>query len=209
MNSNLISQSRQALLVALITGLVLMTGCSTVSKVTTTQLESPGELAVDPANKDARIFRNRQPLQAFRAVRFEPVRYTGGADDINAAEQAELVARLTESLRKTLGEEIVFSISGDLAVRATIVKADKANPTANVFSTLILGAPVNLGGVVVELEAVSVRSGERVAAARYVEAGRPWHLKSSFSALTQAQQGLDRAATRFTELLAGTPASSQ
>lgn len=204
MNSKLVSQSRPALFGAFLLGLVLVTGCSTVSKVTTTQLQSPDELAVDPADKAARIYRNAQPLQAFGAVRLEPVRYTGEAEDLNATEQTELVNRLTESLRKALGDVAGFSDAGDLLVRATIVKADKANPTANVFSTLILGAPVNLGGVIVELEAVSVRTGERVAAARYVEAGRPWHLKSSFSPLTQAELGLDRSASRFTALLTGT-----
>jgi hypothetical protein len=42
----------------------------------------------------------------------------------------------------------------------------------------------------------------RIAAARYVEAGRPWQFSANFSAIGHALKGAEKAAERFGKLLA-------
>lgn len=190
-------------LVLLVGALTLATaGCSSVSKVQTVTLPNAEQLASDAANPNARVFRGPQARANFQQVEIAPITFAE-EPELAAEQKNELTQRLASALVEATKATAGSPAGGDrIVVVAKILAVDLANPGTNVFTAAILGAPVDMGGLVVEIEARSVATGERIAAARYVEAGKPWHFKANFSALGHALRAADRVAEQFGRLLA-------
>jgi len=77
----------------------------------------------------------------------------------------KLKERLAESLRAATAN-LKRGAGEDLVITATVLNATLGNPGANVPAAALLGLGVDMGGVIVELEARGAVSGERIAAAR-------------------------------------------
>jgi hypothetical protein len=200
-DSTLAPVPNRGLYLAALASLLLAAGCSSLPRDTATQLKDSAQLAADPTNEHARTFRAPTPLAPLGAVRVEPVMLAESAGELSPEQRVKLTARLAEALQKATakrnagaGEEVVIT--------AQIVSVALGNTGANVASAALLGLGVDLGGVIVELEAHGAKSGVRIAAARYVEAGRPWQFSANFSAIGHALKGAEKAAERFGELLA-------
>jgi hypothetical protein len=185
--------------------LLLAAGCSTLPQNQNTQLRDPVQLAADPANENIRTFRAAAPLATFGGVRVEPVAFAATPGELTPEQRTKLGERLATALRKEIaGAMPAGGAAGgeDLVITSTIVAVEVASTGANVAGFALLGLGLDMGGVIIELEARGARSGERIAAARYVEAGRPWQVKANFSAIGHALTGTEKAAERFARLLA-------
>lgn len=88
-----------------------------------------------------------------------------------------------------------------LRLRATIAGIEKANPAVNAISTVLLLAPVSRGGLTVEMEALDVATGQRVAAMAYQGKAGLKDATRAFSSMGHASAEADRAAKRFAELI--------
>jgi len=185
--------------------LLLAPGCSSLPQNQSSLLRDPEQLAQDPANRNFRTFRASAPLAAFGGVRVEPVAFATMPVELAEDQRHKLSERLATALRREVAATLPEGRAAnhqDLVITSTVVAIELASTGANVAGFALLGLGLDMGGVIIELEARSATSGERIAAARYVEAGRPWHVKANFSAIGHALTGTDKAAARFAQLLA-------
>jgi len=186
---------------ALAAVLLLAAGCSSLPQSASTQLKDDSQLVADPKNENARSFRAAAPLERFGAIRVEPVVIAPTAGELTAEQSTKLKERLAESLRAATAN-LKRGAGEDLVITATVLNATLGNPGANVPAAALLGLGVDMGGVIVELEARGAVTGERIAAARYFEAGKPWQFTANFSSIGHALKGAEKAAERFAQLLA-------
>lgn len=201
-NDSVSSTPARGLLVAALAAVMLLaSGCSSLPTSMVTQFKDESQLAADPKNENARTYRASRSLADVGAIRVEPVVISATAGKLTGEQRIKLRERLRERLKLATVNHKRAS-GEDLVITATVVAVGLGNPAANVTSAALLGVGVDLGGVIVELEARGAISGERIAAARYIEKGKPWQLTANFSGIGHALNGVDKAAVRFGQLLA-------
>ncbi len=95
-----------------------------------------------------------------------------------------------------------------ITVRANINAVELSNPALNVVSTLLLLVPVSRGSMSVEMEALTVKDGQRdsqrVAAMAFSGSAGVNNVGSAFSGIGHAKLQADIAATKFVALVTGT-----
>jgi hypothetical protein len=180
--------------------LSLAAGCSSLPQSAGTQLKDETQLAADPANENVRSYRAETSLASFGIVRVEPTVILPTAGALTPEHRSKLDERLTAALRKAATKRQPGP-GEDVVITATVVAVAVGNPGANVPAMALLGLGVDMGGLIVELEARGATTGRRIAAAHYREAGKPWQFTANFSAVGHALKGADKAAERFGQLL--------
>lgn len=129
---------------------------------------------------------------------------------IEAAEIEELRADLRRSLELAAANPAVApdpagpACARPLRVRAAITQVVLPSPTLNVITTALLFIPLDRGGAAVEIEAIDVESGHRVAALASAGNGTLADFRGHYSRLAHAELAFKRAAQEFRSLLDGT-----
>lgn len=191
-------------ILAILAAALLAGGCSSLPQNGKTQLHDSAQLSVDPENKNLRAFRGAAPLSAFGRSRIEPVSFAADLTGLTPEQREKLAERLASALRERVAEAMpAGDASGrnELVVTSTIVAVETSSTAANVTGFALFGLGLDMGGTIVEFEAHDALTGERIAAARYVEAGRPWQVGANFSAIGHALAGVEKASSRFAALL--------
>jgi hypothetical protein len=183
-----------------------MSACSTVEKHHANYLSSTAQLQPEPGDSRAQVWRSPDDVRQFSSVKVARMDYVSTDPGISEEEKRALLDRLQDSLGKKFAE---WPTNGrgsgrHLEIRGAVTAVDKANVPVNVLAEAVLNFPVEMGGVAVELEAISRPDGKRVAAGRYVIPGRPWQVFRSLTQLGQARHGLDVASDKFFALVSGT-----
>jgi len=128
---------------------------------------------------------------------------------IEAAEIEELRADLRRSLELAAAPPAVApdpSVAGNprtLRVRAAITQVALPSPALNVITTALLFIPLDRGGAAVEIEAIDVETGRRVAALASAGNGTLADFRGHYSRLAHAELAFQRAAQEFRTLLDG------
>lgn len=182
--------------------LLLAAGCSSLPQGSRTQLKDEAQLAVDPANENSRRYRDDTALASLGSVRVEAPLILPTAGELTPEQRTTLEDRLTAALRKFATNRSAGT-GEDVVISATVITVAAGNPGANVPAMALLGFGVDMGGLIVELEARGATTGRRIAAAQFRETGKPWQVAANFSAIGHALTGADKAAERFGQLLAG------
>jgi len=89
-------------------------------------------------------------------------------------------------------------------VRAAITQVALPSPALNAITTALLFIPVDRGGAAVEIEAIDVETGRRVAALASAGTGTLVDFRGHYSRLGHAELALQRAAQEFRSLVDGT-----
>lgn len=188
---------------------LLIGGCSSVGAPQHSDtLSAYDQLAVQPDGvrswRLAGAPHYRQVCVAAEQIAF------GAAVALDASEQQALRDALRTALGARLAEAGMKVSSATpcnegLKLRSTITATQRTSPGVNVLTTVLLLAPLSRGGLSVELEALDVEGGQRVAAMAFTGRAGIEDLATAFSALGHARAQLDMAATRFAALVAGAP----
>jgi hypothetical protein len=90
-----------------------------------------------------------------------------------------------------------------VTVRANITAVELANPAINLASTLLLLMPVSRGSMSVEMEALTAKDSQRVAAMAFSGTAGVNNIGSAFNGVGHAKLQADIAATKFVALVTG------
>jgi len=183
---------------------LLMSACSTVGKSRVPYLSNTDQLQESLDDSRAMVWRSPVPLESFGGYKIEPMQFVAKNSAISEEEQLALKERLMSALNERFAALKLHKVSSKqptLIVRGAVTAVEKANVPINVIAEAVLNFPVDMGGVAIDLEAVSSKKRERVAAGQYIVPGRPWQLFRSLTELGQARHGMDVAAENFYSLV--------
>jgi hypothetical protein len=183
---------------------LVMSSCSTVGKSRVPYLSNTDQLQKSPDESRAMVWRSPVPIESFGGFKIEPMQFVAKNSAISEEEQLALKERLMSALNERFAALKLNKTSSKqptLIVRGAVTAVEKANVPINIIAEAVLNFPVDMGGVAIDLEAVSSKKGERVAAGQYVVPGRPWQLFRSLTELGQARHGMDVAAENFYSLV--------
>jgi hypothetical protein len=194
---------------ALVASLVAA-GCATVQP---TQSGFIQPTATQPASAGGQALRYRsdEPV-AWARWEIDDVQWLVQDPDarIDAAEIEALRADLRRSLELAAATPAVASdptaggVPRTLRIRAAITQVALPSPTLNVITTALLFIPLDRGGAAVEIEAIDVETGRRVAALASAGTGTLADFRGHYSRLAHAELAFQRAAQEFRSLLDGT-----
>lgn len=122
---------------------------------------------------------------------------------LKPGEIERLRAVLKRSIERSAREPAGSDLPRTLRIRAAITDVAVPSPALNTVTTVLLLMPLDRGGVAVEIEAIDVASGQRVAALATAGNGTLRQFKGHFSRLAHAERALERAARDFRKLLDG------
>ena len=182
---------------------LFMSSCSSIDKDRTTYLNGTAQFQPAPNDKHAKVWKDSQPAPSIASVTVAPVKFLAPPQGLTDEQKQILSQRLQEDLQKRFATAGQPGGRSHVEIRAAITGADKSNVWVNVLADAVLNFPVSMGGVAVELEAVSMPGGKRIAAGQYIIPGRPWDLFSSLTQTGQAKGGLDKASDEFYTLVTG------
>jgi len=116
--------------------------------------------------------------------------------------------QIVEAIRGTAAGKAHLdpSVAGNprtLRVRAAITQVALPSPALNVITTALLFIPLDRGGAAVEIEAIDVETGRRVAALASAGNGTLADFRGHYSRLAHAELAFQRAAQEFRTLLDG------
>jgi len=121
--------------------------------------------------------------------------------DIDEEERRTLLRHLRDDLLESVRTLPQAPLGRPAVLRAAITRVETVSPSLNAVSALLLFAPLDRGGAVVEIEALDSDSGEQLAALRLGYFTPLSEMKVRFSKLAPAQLALRKAATDFGVLL--------
>ncbi len=197
--------SSRLLCLAFVTFITSLTACSTVGKNHVSYLKDKTSLKRDAKDKRALVWRSPEKVSARSSFDLANIQWMAPNPDIKPKEQAVLIKRLNTALTRQFGSKGTLNPAGSapVEIRAAITGVVKANVPVNLLASAVINFPVIMGGVAVDMEAVSQPDGHRLAAAQYVIPGRPWQMWNSLTKLGQARSGLDLVAGKFYTLVTG------
>lgn len=175
--------------------------CSTVMTMPQTDfLSSYAALTPDPDTGSA---------GSRSAMVIDPARVTIGdiewrADagaGIDEEERRTLLGHLGDDLLERVRTLPQAPLGRPAVLRAAITRVETVSPSLNAVSALLLFAPLDRGGAVVEIEALDSDTGKQLAALRQGYFTPLSQMKVRFSKLAPAQLALSKAATDFGVLL--------
>lgn len=138
-------------------------------------------------------------------VHIEPVRFISDESGraLPDAERKALCSVLEEALTKEFAglAPTDQQISRSLRINAAITGVDRSRPLLNLFTALAIFVPMDNGGVSVEIEAIEVDSGRRIAALSGARNGSLFALSGYFKRYGHAEAGLKQLAQEFHRLL--------
>ncbi len=190
----------------------MASSCSTVGKNRTPFLTNTALLEKSADDARAYVWRSPKPIESFGAIKIESMQFVAKNDAISQEEQTALKERLMSALTERFAALHLTQKSSrqpTLVVRGAITAVEKANVPINIIAEAVLNFPIDMGGVAIDLEAVTNPKGTRVAAGQYIVPGRPWQLFRSLTELGQARHGMDVAADNFYTLVTGKKPSAE
>ena len=203
-------QVRRALSSIVLAASLAAAGCATVQP-TQSGFIAPTAAAARPADGQQLRYRTEGPV-AWTRWEIDEVQWlvpdTEGR--ITATEIEALRAGLHRSLELAAampsGTPAPSIADGPrtLRVRAAITEVALPSPALNVITTALLFLPLDRGGAAVEIEAVDVATGQRVAALASAGNGTLADFRGHYSRLAHAKLAFERAAQAFRSLLDGT-----
>jgi hypothetical protein len=190
-----------------VTALVIsLTACSTVGKNHVSYLKDTGMLKPEVKDKRALVWRTPEAVSPRSSFAITNLQWAATNAEILPAERSVLINRLSSALTTQFashGGQVNGRGPARVEIRGAITGVSKANVPLNVLASLVLNFPVIMGGIAVELEAVSKPDGKPLASAQYIIPGRPWQMVNSLTKLGQARSGLDLVAAKFYTLVTG------
>jgi hypothetical protein len=194
--------------------LMLVSGCASVGAPPQSNTLSAFEQLSIQAD-GSRAWRDDKAGR-YDTVRIEAARIVFGPDvQIDGERREELRLALSSALAQRFASAGLQVAKGAkpadgrhaIAVRATITAVDLTSPALNVVTTLLLLAPLSRGGLTIEMEAVDVGSGQRVAALAFAGKAGLENIASAYSSTGHARLQVNEGAKRFVALFAGNPTS--
>ncbi len=161
------------------------------------------QLSVQPDG--TRSWRNNAAARV-NAVRIDSQAIAFASDiQINDEQRQELRQALSEALTKQFTEAGIRVIAtpdaGAITVRANITAVELSNPALNVVSSIFLLVPLSRGSMAVEIEALTAKDNQRVAALAFSGTAGVNNIGSAFSGVGHAKLQADIAATKFVALV--------
>jgi hypothetical protein len=184
-------------------------GCATVQP-TQSGFIAPMAAEARPAGGQPLRYRSDGPLTGAR-WEIDDVQWRVADPDarIEPAEIEALRAGLHRSLEVAAAKPSGApdpSVAGNprtLRIRAAITEVALPSPALNVITTALLFIPLDRGGAAVEIEAIDVATGQRVAALASAGNGTLADFRGHYSRLAHAELAFQRAAEEFRSLLDG------
>ncbi len=204
------SCARLALPSAVLVASLIAAGCATVQPTQSGFIQPTAAQPQQTVGQELR-YRSQEPV-AWTRWEIDDVRWLVQDPDvrIEAAEIEELRAGLRRSLELAATPPAIAtgpSAAGSprtLRVRAAITQVALPSPALNVITTAVLFIPLDRGGAAVEIEAIDVETGQRVAALSSAGNGTLADFRGHYSRLAHAGLAFQRAAQEFRSLLDGT-----
>ena len=204
------SRTRPSLPSAVLLASFIATGCATVQP---TQSGFIQPAAAQPRQAIGHELRYRSDESiAWTRWEIDEVQWLVQDPDarIEAAEIEALRAELRRSLELAAAAPAIASdrsaagVPRTLRIRAAITRVALPSPALNVITTALLFIPLDRGGAAVEIEAIDVATGRRVAALAFSGNGTLADFRGYYSRLGHAELAFQRAAQEFRSLLDGT-----
>ena len=198
------SRTGLALPSAVLLASCIAAGCATVQPTQSGFIQPTAAQPRQTAGQELR-FRSEVPV-AWTRWEIEDVQWLVQDPNvrIEAAEIEELRADLRRSLELAATMPSVAGNPRTLRVRAAITQVALPSPALNVLTTALLFIPLDRGGAAVEIEAIDVETGRRVAALASAGNGTLADFRGHYSRLAHAELAFQRAAQEFRTLLDGT-----
>ncbi len=112
-----------------------------------------------------------------------------------------LVKQFSEAGVRVVDSTFVSSETNVVTVRANITAVELASPTLNVVTTLLLFMPVSRGSISLEIEALSAKDNQRIAAIAFSGIAGVSDFGSAFDGVGHAKLQANIAATKFVALV--------
>jgi hypothetical protein len=189
-----------------------VSGCASVgAPERSSTLSAFEQLSVQPDG--TRSWRNPAAAKV-SAVRIDPqaIVFASGIR-INDEQRQALRQTLSEALTRQFTEAGVRVVAtpnaapdaAAIMLRANITAVELSDPALNVVTTLLLFLPVSRGSMSVEIEALSIKDSQRIAAMAFSGTAGVTNIGSAFSGVGHAKLQADIAATKFVALVTGAP----
>ncbi len=180
----------------------LLVGCASVNTQPSGFLSNYEDLKPTKPGKKTLVY-SAPAATHYHAVIIEPVCFqTNAAAKLSPKRQTQLSESLTRDTQKTFSERYEIATEpapGVLRLRLTVSDINRSSPVLNLVTTAAAYAPLDMGAVAVEMEAVDSVSGQRVAALAAKRQGMPMspagffasfsstgHVKTGFHNLAKA-----------------------
>jgi hypothetical protein len=187
-----------------------VSGCASVSAPErSSTLAKFEQLSVQPDG--TRSWRDTSAAKA-GAVRIDPQAITFASGiRIDDEQRQALRQEMSEALERQFTEAGIRAVTSPnaasdaeaITVRANITAVELANPALNLASTLLLLMPISRGSMSVEMEALTAKDGQRVAAMAFSGIAGVNNIGSAFNGVGHAKLQADIAATKFVALVIG------
>lgn len=184
---------------ALLIGMIILQGCSTVP-ARSDFLDSHLELM--PAKKGSRMLWWEKPgfnWQDYNKLMVDPLIFrlngTSSSNPFTPEELDTLAGEIRTAFTKTLAPEIeVVNEPGAhvLRIRAAATDIAASSPALNLLTTAAVFVPLDMGGASIEVEFMDSVTNERLAAMAERKTGTPLQLLSGFSRFGHAKKAFDQ-----------------
>jgi len=180
----------------------LLIGCASVNTQPSGFLSNYVDLKPAKPGKKTLVY-SAPTAPHYHAVIIEPVCFqTNAAAKLSPKQQTQLSESLTRDTQRTFSDRYEIATvpaPGVLRLRLTVSDINKSSPLLNLVTTAAAYAPLDMGAVAVEMEAVDSVTGQRVAALAAKRQGVPLsptgflasfsstgHVKTGFHSLAKA-----------------------